>query len=63
MAGVDPFLLTQDIPIDFNVDPGLTEDSAVVHLQFGSTSVRHLVVRCVRDNGAFLISSIEEDIK
>ncbi|MDZ7844169.1 MAG: hypothetical protein U5K99_05140 [Anaerolineales bacterium] len=38
----DPFLLAQDIPSEFSEDPGLTEDSAVAHLQFGTNAVKHL---------------------
>lgn len=62
-GGFDPFLLAQDIPTHFSVDPGLTDDSAVVHLQFGESTVRHLNVRFIRENGLLLISSIEEDIR
>lgn len=63
LSGFDPFLLAQDIPSDFSVDPGLTEDSAVVHLQFGETMVSHVRLLFVRENGSLLISSIEEDIR
>lgn len=63
LGGFDPFLLAQDIPSDFSVDPGLTEDSAVVHLQFGESIVRHLHLLSVRENGQLLISSIEEDVR
>jgi hypothetical protein len=43
-GGYDPFLLAQDIPTDFSVDPGVVEETAVVHLQFGPSSAKHLLV-------------------
>ena len=43
-GGYDPFLLAQDIPTDFSVDPGVVEGTAIVHLQFSPNSVRHLLV-------------------
>ncbi|HEX6386576.1 MAG TPA: hypothetical protein VF177_18040, partial [Anaerolineae bacterium] len=43
-GGFDPFLLAQDIPQSFSVDPGPAENTAVVHLQFGPDSVRHLLL-------------------
>jgi hypothetical protein len=63
LGGFDPFLLAQDIPSDFSVDPGLTEDRAVVHLQFGESMIRHIRLLFTRENGQLLISSIEEDIR
>lgn len=63
LGGFDPFLLAQDIPSDFSVDPGPTEDSAVVHLQFGESMTRHIRLLFVKENGSLLISSIEEDIR
>ena len=43
-GGYDPFLLAQDIPQDFSVDPGVVAGTAVVHLQFSPESVKHLLV-------------------
>ncbi len=57
-GGYDPFLLAQDIPADFSVDPGVAEGTAVVHLQFGADSVRHLRVTL---NEQRKISAIAED--
>lgn len=62
-GGFDPFLLAQDIPVDFSVDPGLTADTAVVHFQFGDSIVRHARLTFVRENGSLLISSVEEYIR
>ena len=55
----DPFLLAQDLPQGFSVDPGRTEDTAVVHLHFGGDSIRHLQVEFVREGGRLLIDTIE----
>jgi len=57
-GGCDPFLLAQDIPADFTADPGVVENSAVVHLLFGG-SVRHLLVRM--DETGRRIAAISED--
>lgn len=57
-GGYDPFLQAQDIPMDFSVDPGIEEGTAVVHLQFGPDSVRHLQVTV---NDRRQISAIGED--
>lgn len=62
-GGFDPFLLAQDIPSGFSVDPGLTEDSAVAHMQFGKASVKHLQLNFVREDGQLLIDRIIEDIR
>jgi len=62
-GGYDPFLLAQDLPSSFSVDPGLTEDTAVVHLQFSQNSVKHLKVNFMREKGSLLIDSIEEDVR
>jgi len=62
-GGYDPFLLAQDIPSSFSVDPGLSEDTAVVHLQFGEKSVKHLKVTFVREKGSLLIDGIKEDTR
>lgn len=43
-AAYDPFLLAQDIPTAFSVDPGVDPATAVVHFQFGPDSVRHVQV-------------------
>ncbi len=58
-GGSDPFLLAQDIPQDFSVDPGLKEGTAVVHLQFSSDSVKHL--RVTMDETGRKIAKITED--
>ncbi len=58
-GGYDPFLLAQDIPQDFSVDPGVTPDTAVVHLQFGPDSVRRLLV--TMDDSGRKIAAIAED--
>ncbi len=57
-GGYDPFLLAQDIPQDFTVDPGVVEGTAVVHLQFGPDSVRHLQV--TTDENGRRITAITE---
>ena len=43
-GGFDPFLLAQDVPTNFTVDPGIREETAVVHLYFGPGSVKHILV-------------------
>jgi hypothetical protein len=58
-GGYDPFLLAQDIPQDFSVDPGVAPGTAVVHLQFGPDSVRHLLV--TMDDSGRKIAAIAED--
>jgi hypothetical protein len=58
-GGYDPFLLAQDIPQDFSVDPGVLEGTAVVHLQFGPDSVKHL--RVTLDEKGWRIADIAED--
>ncbi|MAT99687.1 MAG: hypothetical protein CL608_21305 [Anaerolineaceae bacterium] len=58
-GGFDPFLLAQDIPQDFSVDPGVVEGTAVVHLQFGPDCVRHLLV--TMDDTGRRIANISED--
>jgi hypothetical protein len=40
----DPFLLAQDVPATFSVDPGPEPDTAIVHFYFGPGSVRHVLV-------------------
>ncbi|MCL4264030.1 MAG: DUF3828 domain-containing protein [Anaerolineae bacterium] len=57
-GGYDPFLLAQDVPQDFSVDPSVEADTAVVHLQFGPDSVKHLRVT-VNERGK--ISAITEN--
>lgn len=57
-GGYDPFLQAQDIPQGFSVDPGLSGDSAVVHLLFGRESVRHLQVSTVLEEGRLCIDGI-----
>jgi hypothetical protein len=58
-GGGDPFLLAQDIPHAFSVDPGREADTAIVHLQFGSETVHHLQLAFERQDGHLLIDQIE----
>ncbi len=58
-GGYDPFLLAQDIPQDFSVDPGVAPGTAVVHLLFGPDSVRHLLV--TMDDSGRKIAAIAEN--
>ena len=58
-GGFDPFLLAQDIPQDFTVDPGVVEGTAVIHLQFGPECVKHLLITLDETGGR--IASITED--
>ena len=58
---VDPFLLAQDLPAGFSVDPDLIhEHSAVAHFVYGSNSVQHLRVSFVEEDGQLRIDSIEK---
>lgn len=59
-GGFDPFLLAQDIPQDFSVDPGTAEGTAVVHLQFGPDATKHLLV--TTDETGRRIAAISEDV-
>lgn len=59
-GGYDPILLAQDIPQAFSVDPGLTENTVVVHEMFGATSVQHLQVTMVQEGSRWLIDDITE---
>jgi hypothetical protein len=54
----DPILMAQDIPQNFSVDPGVEEGTAIVHLVFGTETVRHLQVEMVQDLGIWMIDSI-----
>lgn len=54
----DPILMAQDIPQDFSVDPGSEPETAIVHLQFGTDTVRHLKVQMIPDLGSWKINSI-----
>ena len=56
----DPILLAQDIPNDFTVDPGSEVGTAIVHLQFGTETVRHLKVTMIQDLGTWKIDGIEQ---
>jgi len=56
----DPILMAQDIPQDFSVDPGVEEGTAIVHLQFGTETVRHLKVSMVQELGRWKIDAIAE---
>lgn len=57
--GHDPFLLAQEVPATFSVDPGPSENTAVVHLHFGPDLVRHLLLTFTGDYKP-RIDSIEE---
>jgi hypothetical protein len=59
-GGFDPFLMAQDIPQDFSVDPGMVEGTAVVHLQFGPDCVKHLLV--TMDETGRKIAAIAENM-
>lgn len=54
----DPILMAQDIPHDFSVDPGHEDGTAIVHLQFGTESVRHVKVHMVQELGIWKIDEI-----
>jgi hypothetical protein len=56
----DPILMAQAIPQDFTVDPGLEKGTAIVHLQFGTETVRHLKVSMVPEVGVWKIDGISE---
>lgn len=56
----DPILMAQDIPQDFSVDPGFEEGTAIVHLQFGTETVRHLKLSMVQELGRWKINAISE---
>ena len=60
-GGFDPFLLAQDIPGDFSVDPGVNQGTAVVHLQFGESNTKHLLIDTTWEDGNLVIDSIQED--
>jgi hypothetical protein len=55
----DPILMAQDIPQDFSVDPGFDGGTAIVHLQFGTETVRHLKVSMIQELGRWKIYTIE----
>jgi len=61
-GGFDPFLLAQDVPTAFAVDPGYIEDTALVDLSFGPQSVKLIQVNFVRENGRWLIDDIVEAV-
>lgn len=54
----DPILLAQDIPHGFSVDPGIEIGTAIVRLQFGKDTVRHVKVEMVDELGTWKIDSI-----
>jgi hypothetical protein len=54
----DPILMAQDIPQDFSVDPGTEAGTAIVHLQFGPDSVRHIKVSLTENGGSWMITGI-----
>ncbi len=61
-GGYDPFLLAQDVPTAFAVDPGYIEDTALVDLSFGPESVKLIQVNFVRENGRWLIDDVVEAV-
>lgn len=56
--GHDPILLAQNVPVNFSVDPGVAEGTAVVHFQFGPDSGHHVLVTMVEENGRWRIDSV-----
>jgi hypothetical protein len=56
----DPFLLAQDLPVSFNVEPGPEEGTAVVHLQFGEASIADLLLTMVQENGRWRIENVTQ---
>jgi len=56
--GSDPFLLAQDVPQNFSVDPGLEDGTAIVHFPFGSEFVSHVLVTMTQEGGRWLIEDI-----
>lgn len=56
----DPILMAQDIPNDFTVDPGMDGLTAIVHLQFGTETVRHLKIHMIHEMGNLKINQIEQ---
>jgi hypothetical protein len=57
---IDLILMAQDIPQDFTVDPGLEKETAIVHLLFGTETVRHLKVSMIPEMGVWKIDGISE---
>ena len=57
-GGYDPFLMAQDIPWAFSVDPGQEEKTAVVHLRFGTETIHHLLIRFNDEKGWLQIEDI-----
>jgi hypothetical protein len=58
--GHDPFLLAQDVPINFSVDPGMEEGTAVVHFTFGPEFVSHVLVVMTQESGRWLIEDVTQ---
>lgn len=56
----DPILMAQDIPHDFSADPGYEDGTAIVHLQFGSETIRHVKVSMVQELGIWKIDGITD---
>jgi len=54
----DPFLLAQDLPVRFGVDPGHEPNTAFVHLEFNDDTVHHLKVNMVSEMGAWKVDSV-----
>ncbi len=59
-GGYDPFLMAQDIPRAFDVEPGSTEDTAIVHLYFGTETIHDLLVSTEVVGQCRVITGIEE---
>lgn len=59
-GGYDPFLMAQDIPHDFDVEPGPDADTALVHLYFGTETVHDLLVTTKTTDNCRQIRAIEE---
>lgn len=58
--GHDPILLAQNVPVNFSVDPGVADGTAVVHFQHGPDSVAHVLVTMVEQNGRWRIDAVSQ---
>lgn len=56
----DPILMAQAVPHGFTVDPGAEEDTAIVHLQFGTETIHSLKVGMISELGIWRIDSIQK---
>ena len=56
----DPILMAQAVPQSFTVDTDTEENTAIVHLQFGTETVHDLKIGMISDSGSWKIDSIEK---